>query len=222
MAWTEILSVILLVPGAALMLLGAVGVIRLPDTYLRMSATSKAATLGVVLVLASGAVYFGDLGTSTRAAAAIVFMLITAPVAAHMLGRAAYLAGEPLWEGSVADELKDAYDRETGTLRGVEPAAATRPSRRRSSSRRCWLRRPARAPARSSQASRSSIRSGWGGQSSVASRSTRARRRRSRKRSAEGSFLGSALYTPSTLVALSRTSQFSSVARSAAAVSVVK
>lgn len=125
MAWTEILSVALLVPGAALMLLGAVGAIRLPDTYLRMSATSKAATLGVVLVLASGAVYFGDLGTSTRAVAAIVFMLITAPVAAHMLGRAAYLAGEPLWEGSVADELKGAYDRESGTLRSVAPGAGS-------------------------------------------------------------------------------------------------
>lgn len=128
MAWTEIVSLVLLVPGAFLMLLGGVGVIRLPDTYLRMSATSKAATLGVVLVLAAGAVFFGDLGTSTRAVATIVFMLLTAPVAAHMLGRAAYLTGEPLWQGSVVDELEGQFDLVTGTLRskspdGVEPRA---------------------------------------------------------------------------------------------------
>ncbi|QDU65582.1 monovalent cation/H(+) antiporter subunit G [Engelhardtia mirabilis] len=120
MAWSEVLTVVLLVPGAALMLIGAIGAIRLQDTYLRMSATSKAATLGVVLMLAAGAVHFGDMGTSTRAVATMLFMLLTAPVAAHMIGRAAYLAGEPLWVGTRTDDLKGMYEEDSLELASPE------------------------------------------------------------------------------------------------------
>ncbi len=107
---------ILIVVGAFFMLVAAVGIVRMPDLFLRMSATSKAATLGVASVLLATAVYFNDLGVASRALSAIFFLLLTAPVAAHILGRAAYIAGVPLWDKTVCDELRGRYDEDTHAL----------------------------------------------------------------------------------------------------------
>ena len=99
---------LLLVLGALFMLLAAVGLVRLPDLYLRMSATSKAATLGASLVLLGAAVHFGTAAVAGRAVVIIVFLFLTAPVAAHTFGRAGYRRKSPLWQGTIADELAEA------------------------------------------------------------------------------------------------------------------
>ena len=99
-----------LVLGAALMTLGAVGLVRLPDVYLRMSASSKAATLGVALVLAGAGIHFGTAVVAGRALVIVAFLFLTAPVAAHAIGRAAYRRKSPLWRGTVADELAAAEE----------------------------------------------------------------------------------------------------------------
>ena len=99
--------------GTAFVLLAAVGILRMPDTYLRMAVTTKAATLGVGLILMAAAVYFADLSTGTRVLAIIVFILLTNPIGAHLIGRASYIKGNKLWEGSVMDDLKGKY-RQTG------------------------------------------------------------------------------------------------------------
>lgn len=99
---------LLLVLGALFMLLAGVGLVRLPDLYLRMSATSKAATLGASLVLLGAAVHFGTAAVAGRAVVIVVFLLLTAPVAAHAIGRAGYRRKSPLWKGTIADELADA------------------------------------------------------------------------------------------------------------------
>ena len=112
----EILGAILIVVGAGFMLLSALGVVRMPDLYLRMSASTKAATLGISAILLATAVYFNDLAISSRAIATIIFILLTAPVAAHMMGRAAYFNGVPLWEGTHQDDLKGRYDEKTHHL----------------------------------------------------------------------------------------------------------
>jgi multicomponent Na+:H+ antiporter subunit G len=111
----EIFSAILLVTGALFMVVAGIGLVRMPDLFLRMSATTKAATLGAGLILLAVANYFQDFGTTTRALATIVFLLITAPVAAHMLGRAAYANGVPLWEGTLRDELHEQYHQHART-----------------------------------------------------------------------------------------------------------
>jgi multicomponent Na+:H+ antiporter subunit G len=98
----------LLVLGALFMLLAAVGLVRLPDLYLRMSATSKAATLGASLVLLGAAVHFGTAAVAGRAVVIVVFLFLTAPVAAHAIGRAGYRRKSPLWTGTIADELAEA------------------------------------------------------------------------------------------------------------------
>jgi multicomponent Na+:H+ antiporter subunit G len=95
--------------GAFFMFVAAVGLARMPDLFLRMSATSKSATLGAVCMLLAAAVHFNDVGITTRAVATIVFLFLTAPVAAHRIGRAAYFKNVPLWDGTVVDELRGRY-----------------------------------------------------------------------------------------------------------------
>jgi multicomponent Na+:H+ antiporter subunit G len=92
------------------MLLAAVGIVRLPDLFTRMHAATKPATLGTALTMLAVAVHFGELGVTTRALLVVVFFVITAPVGAHMIGRAAYLAGVPLWEGTILDERRHRGD----------------------------------------------------------------------------------------------------------------
>jgi multicomponent Na+:H+ antiporter subunit G len=100
----EYVTALLLVSGGAFACIAGLGLVRMPDVYIRMHAATKAGTLGTGLILAAVAVHFADAAVAMRALAAIAFLLITAPVAAHMIGRAAYRTGVPLWEGSIIDE----------------------------------------------------------------------------------------------------------------------
>ncbi|MDQ4144359.1 MAG: monovalent cation/H(+) antiporter subunit G [Actinomycetota bacterium] len=91
--------------GAALMLLAGVGVVRLPDVFSRMHAGTKAASLGLACVLTGAAILVSDPVATVKVLLAILFQFVTAPVAAHAIGRAAYRAGVPMWEGTRYDEL---------------------------------------------------------------------------------------------------------------------
>lgn len=101
----SVLVAMLLVSGAVFMLLAGIGLLRLPDFYTRMSATSKAATLGASLVLLGAALHFGTAAAAGRALVIVAFLFLTAPLAAHAIGRAGYRRGSPAWEGTVVDEL---------------------------------------------------------------------------------------------------------------------
>lgn len=98
----------LLVIGGLFSVVAAIGLHRFPDVYSRMHSASKAGTLGSGVILIALAIHTDDLGTMTRAIAGFVFLLLTAPIAAHLLSRAAYAAGYRMWEGSVRDEISDA------------------------------------------------------------------------------------------------------------------
>lgn len=113
---TEIVVIALLAVGSALMLLAGVGVVRMPDLFTRMHVATKSATLGVGLILVGVAIYFGDLGVFTRALLVVLFFFLTAPVGAHLLGRAGYIVGVPLWQGTKWDELSGKYDHANNTL----------------------------------------------------------------------------------------------------------
>ncbi|WP_018138678.1 MULTISPECIES: monovalent cation/H(+) antiporter subunit G [unclassified Thioalkalivibrio] len=112
----ELLTALFLVSGAAFMVVAALGLVRMPDLPMRLHATTKAGVLGAGLMMVGVAVYFGDGGVTTRAVAVIGFLLLTAPVAAHAIGRAGYFVGVPLWEHTRSDELKGRYDNKTHTL----------------------------------------------------------------------------------------------------------
>ena len=93
------------------MFVSAIGIIRLPDFYLRMSAITKAATLGLFLLLIGLALYFNILSLTIKSVIIIILVLLTNPVGAHAIARAAYMNGTKLWEGNIIDELKEMTDR---------------------------------------------------------------------------------------------------------------
>ena len=100
----DALTAILWVAGAAFALLAAVGVLRMPDVFTRMQASTKASTLGLGCLLAGATLQLGDFGSLIRAASIGAFIVLTTSVAAHVIARAAYLAEVPLWDGTALDE----------------------------------------------------------------------------------------------------------------------
>ncbi|MEX0780134.1 MAG: monovalent cation/H(+) antiporter subunit G [Balneolales bacterium] len=108
----DIISGILLIAGAGFMLIASIGLVRLPDLLMRMHASTKAGTLGAGLILLGVSFAFTDTAITARVLTIIVFILLTAPVAAHLIGRAAYYVGMDLWKGTVIDELKDEVERQ--------------------------------------------------------------------------------------------------------------
>lgn len=108
---SSVLTVGLLLGGTAFMVIATIGLLRLPDLYMRMHALTKAGTLGVLLVLTSVAVHFGDLSVTTRAVAVILFVLLTAPVSAHMIGRAGYLSDVSMWSGTRFDHWNADFEQ---------------------------------------------------------------------------------------------------------------
>ena len=113
---TEIILALFSTVGALSILFASIGILRMPDFYLRLSVTVKASTLGVGLLLICAAIMFPDVSVTTKVIAIIFFLIITAPIGAHMIGRAAYFTGTPLWKGTIVDELAGMYDKETHTL----------------------------------------------------------------------------------------------------------
>ncbi|HSE99114.1 MAG TPA: monovalent cation/H(+) antiporter subunit G [Blastocatellia bacterium] len=113
----EYAAAFLMVIGALFLLLAGVGVIRMPDLFTRMQAATKASTLGVGCTVVALMVYFANWGISIRALLVVTFLLMTAPVAAHMIGRAAYFVGVPMWQATTRDELRGRYDADTHTLK---------------------------------------------------------------------------------------------------------
>ena len=84
----EIIAGILVILGGAFVMIAGLGVYRLQDVLNRMHASTKAGTLGSSLSLVGAALYFADGSVTARAVATILFLLLTAPIAAHMIGRA--------------------------------------------------------------------------------------------------------------------------------------
>ena len=100
----------LFIAGATLALLAGVGVLRMPDVFTRMQASTKASTLGLGCLLIGAALQFGDFASFIRVASIGAFIPLTNSVAAHVIARASYLAAVPLWEGTVLDERRGDLD----------------------------------------------------------------------------------------------------------------
>ena len=114
----ESISLVLLLLGSLFMLLAAIGMVRMPDVLTRMHSSTKSSTLGVGLIMLGVALAFSDFAVGVRALAIVIFMFTTTPVSAHMIARAAYLSGVPLWQGTLSDEMRGRYDPETHALSG--------------------------------------------------------------------------------------------------------
>ncbi|SIP94892.1 multicomponent Na+:H+ antiporter subunit G [Rhizobium sp. RU35A] len=101
-----LVTVLLLVAGSAFALMGSIGLIRFPDMFSRMHAASKAGTVGSGLLLLAAGLHSADLSIFARALAGFFFFILTTPVSAHLLARAAHKAGYRLHPSSVADHLR--------------------------------------------------------------------------------------------------------------------
>lgn len=127
----ELVADVLMIVGASFLLLAAVGVVRMPDLFTRMQTATKASTLGISSILLATAWLIQDYAVAVRAILTILFFFVTAPVAAHMIGRAAYFVGVPLWSGTITDELHGHYDMKTHRLSAdpedARPSAAANP-----------------------------------------------------------------------------------------------
>lgn len=113
---SEVMQNVLLLTGCGFLLLAAVGIVRMPDLFTRMQTAAKGATLGISCILIAVALGMNDFGVAVRALLAVAFFFLTAPVAAHMIGRAAYFVGVPLWRDTIVDELEGHYDKRTHVL----------------------------------------------------------------------------------------------------------
>jgi len=101
----EILSGVCVFLGGAFIFIASIGVLRMPDVYTRIHCSTKAGTLGVGLILLSIALYFRTGEVITRSVATILFIVLTAPVSAQVIGMVAYKSGVKLWQGSVIDQM---------------------------------------------------------------------------------------------------------------------
>lgn len=111
---SETIGITVLILGLFFNLIGCIGLIRLPDIYNRLQAATKCVTLGTCLVLASVMILAGggSARITTKCLLCLLFVLITAPTAAHALARGAHAFGVKLWKKSVVDRY--AEDREPG------------------------------------------------------------------------------------------------------------
>lgn len=101
----KLLGIVAIWFGVIFNALGVIGLLRLPDVYSRLHATSKVATLGLLGLLLGAAFIMGEVAI-LRALALGVFMLITAPMAGHVIAKGAHEAGVPMIDGA-EDEMAE-------------------------------------------------------------------------------------------------------------------
>ena len=107
---TDIIGYILIMIGILFDIFGCIGLVRFPDVYNRLQASTKCVTLGTILLLVGVAVIAGSGPITGKAIICAVFILITSPTAAHAIAKGAYASGVKLWENSVVDK----YGEEAG------------------------------------------------------------------------------------------------------------
>ncbi len=104
---SDVIGLIFIGIGLAFDVFGCLGLVRLPDVYNRLQAATKCVTLGTCSILFGTFLVMGFTGAGIKCLLAIVFVLLTAPVAAHAIARGAHRAGVSLCEGSVVDKYKE-------------------------------------------------------------------------------------------------------------------
>ena len=108
---TDIIGYILIIIGILFDVFGCIGLVRFPDVYNRLQASTKCVTLGTILLLVGVALVSGSGATGAKAIICAVFILITSPTAAHAIAKGAYASGVALWENSVVDKYAEGTDK---------------------------------------------------------------------------------------------------------------
>jgi len=103
----EIIGYILIIIGVLFDIFGCIGLVRFPDVYNRLQASTKCVTLGTILLLLGVAIAGGSGSMAAKAIICAVFILITSPTAAHAIAKGAYASGVKLWDKSVVDKYAE-------------------------------------------------------------------------------------------------------------------
>ena len=110
----ETIGTALIVIGIIFDFFGCLGLVRFPDVYNRLQASAKCITLGTCGILLGLFAYKGLCATGIKALLCLAFILLTAPVSAHVLARGAYLSGVKPWEGTVIDQYGEDIEKRKG------------------------------------------------------------------------------------------------------------
>jgi multicomponent Na+:H+ antiporter subunit G len=110
--FVEIISSFFIIAGVIFIVISSIGLLRLPDFYIRISVVTKAITLGISLILIGIGIFFNDLVMVTKVVVIISFMTITSPVSAHIIARAAVRNKVPFWGKTLLDEFKPYLEKE--------------------------------------------------------------------------------------------------------------
>lgn len=102
----EIISMALMLVGSIFYFLGTLGIVRFPDLYTRLHAATKSIVIGACGIILGVILLEGISAASTKALLTMVFLLLTAPIAAHAIARAGYFSGVKMCPQSVVDEYK--------------------------------------------------------------------------------------------------------------------
>ncbi|MEX2367104.1 MAG: monovalent cation/H(+) antiporter subunit G [Pseudohongiellaceae bacterium] len=97
MIFFDALTVLFMLLGVFFITVAGLGILRMPDLYIRMHASTKAGTIGLGLLMVAVSLHFRDLASVSRAVAIMIFLVLTAPVAAHMLGKSMLDKGYKMW-----------------------------------------------------------------------------------------------------------------------------
>jgi len=103
----DIVGIIFIGVGLAFDFFGCLGLIRLPDVYNRYQASTKCVTLGTCSIMFGVFLMQGFNAAGVKALLCAVFLLLTAPVAAHAIARGAHISGVKLWKGSIVDRYEE-------------------------------------------------------------------------------------------------------------------
>jgi multicomponent Na+:H+ antiporter subunit G len=102
---TAAIIAILIALGTLFSLLAAIGIVRMPDLYMRAQVVTKSSTLGTSCIALAAALSFDSFEPTVRLMLVVAFLFVTAPVAAHVIVRAAKSQDIPMWEGTTTDAL---------------------------------------------------------------------------------------------------------------------
>ncbi|MFH1360627.1 MAG: monovalent cation/H(+) antiporter subunit G [Candidatus Omnitrophota bacterium] len=106
----NIIGLVFISFGLAFDLFGCLGLVRLPDVYNRLQAATKCVTMGTCSILFGTFLMVGFTAAGLKSLLCMIFLILTAPVAAHAIARGAHRAGVKLWSESVVDQY--AQDKE--------------------------------------------------------------------------------------------------------------
>lgn len=114
----DIIIIALVVVGIIFTIITVIGILRLPDVYMRAHAASKSATLGVMSLLLGVFFHFwwNEGHFSISLVLGIAFLFITSPIGGHLMSRAAYMSGVKPTELTVGDDLKTAIEKKRAEL----------------------------------------------------------------------------------------------------------